>query len=1193
MLPKLITFEWKFHTKQPSYILFSILFFVGGIYFGLQDGAIHADNTYNLHLFVGIVSLAAIFQIVFQTAYTVLRDLNADATQYIHTTAVGKGPFLLSRFLGIFNTAVLSSFFYVAGLLLSVVTDVFSIHPEEPIQLIHFLWPWLVVVVPNIFIISSFLFLTTIISRKVPVVFLVGFVLFASFWINNGYIGSPIGGGRLVVPQEMVDTIALTDIFGLCASHAQTQFWTPLQKSTKLVFLTGSFLYNRLLWLGVALASLLISYRCFSFRLRAQKARRVGLLKHIRRKRVQRKEKDGKKLPYLPIFTEKQSLLAHCKEFATLVKIDFQTTLFSKPFLLLALGWVAVLCMAISHNLNGQEVYGNTLPTTGLIVGLILEPLSYMGLFIMIFYAGELVWNSRGHRFNEILDSTPARNGLLLGSKYAALFLIPITLIVLAILIGLAFQFLSGYTAIDVLLYLHIFYYGGTSLLIYGILSVCIQLLSSNKYLGMLGSLIFIYGAANLLPLFGIEHPLAQLFNLPKIGEGYSSFTGFGSQEALFNKFSLLWVTVAMLVAFGSFKIFKRNSEWVLKEQLRKLVRLWNPVQRFLLVIFVLIICISAGVIEHTVRNDSALMGQSELLHFREVYEKKYKPFAKLAVPAITDIKTKVQLFPKSKSYQVIGDYTIQNITTRPIDTILITARHPLDSIVLTGARIIRKDMASIDARIVVLSPPLQAGESRQMHFKTTKKVGAFEVQRDMAQNGTYLRNSTFEPRLGYQQALEITAQSERKKRGLPPQEDPENIEKTAGKTLPKQGFETWITTDIEQIPIAPGNLLDTIQMGNRVQYHYRSTRKTDNNLSYFSAAYKKKAIQYKGITIEAYFLPEHGSNIPALLNAAVKTLEYGSKHFGDYPFDHLRIAEVPSHWKFGGHALPGTIALQERFFTQDNQDPLKGINQLTRVVIHEIGHQWFGHKLAPAPGAGGNMLNETMANYVEAQVLERIFGKTMVRQLANFNRRRYFAFRSSAEAQEPTLNKVTNETYVAYRKGFLAMQSLKELIGEKRLNYGLRSLIEHHGEAQSARAEDFLDILKATGTQEEIELITDWFENRFQYAIQGKLLGIKVNKHTHSVTLKVSAKRLQTNETGTEKEVPIDERITIGFYQKDPADPSADPYFKKVRLSKPIEEITLQLKKLPNYIVLDPMITRLDKNVQDNLIAIEHTNEH
>ncbi len=1188
MLPKLVSFEWRFHIKQPSYILFSLLFFLGGLYFGLQDGAIHPDNAYNLHLFVGMISLAAVFQIVFQTAYTLFRDLNANATQYIHTTAVGKGQFLISRFIGIFSTATLSSLCYVLGLLLSVTIDIFSIHPDGPITLLRFVRPWLVIVVPNIFIICSMLFLIAVISKKMPVVFIVGFVLFASFWIHNGYIGSPIGGGRLVVPQEAIHTAALSDMFGLCASHAQTQFWTPLQKSSQLLSLNGLLLFNRLLWIGTAFVCLLVSYVCFSFRVTTRKVNGMRLRIRFQTKRGGKKEKKLPKLSYFPIFTEKKSFLAKVGEFVTLVKTDFTTTLFSRTFLLLALGWTVILFMAISHNLNGQEVYGNTLPTTGLIVGLILEPLSYLGLFLMIFYAGELVWNSRKHRFHEILDSTPAKNELLLGAKYTALFLIPITLIVLAILIGLAFQLLSGYTAIDFSLYLSIFYYGGTSLLIYGILSICIQQLSTHKYLGMLTSLIIIYGAANVLPLFGIDHPLGQLFNLPKIGEGYSSFIGFGSQGALFNRFSLLWITVALLVAFISFKVFKRNSELVLKEQLQKLLQLWSPIQRILVGIFVLVICISAGLIEHDLRKDTTLTGQNELLNFRELYEKRYKPLSKLHMPAITDIKTKVQLFPKSRSYQVIGDYTFKNIATKPIDTIVLTARHKIDSLAIQGARTLRRDLASIDARIMVLTPPMQPGESRQMHFKTIKKVGVFETQRDILQNGTYLRNSTFEPRFGYQKALEITTLSERKKRGLPEDRESEFIENDL-RTHPKQAFETWVTTDKGQIAIAPGKLLDTLQIGNRMQYHYKSTQKTDNNLSYFSASYKKQTVHFKGITIEAYFLPEHNANITALLKAAVKTLEYGTAHFGDYPLDHLRIAEVPSHWKFGGHALPGTIALQERFFTQDDEDPLKGINQLTRVVIHEIGHQWFGHQMAPAPGPGGNMLNETMANYVEAQVLEGLYGKTMVRQLANFNRRRYFAFRSSSETEEPTLHKVANETYVAYRKGFLAMQSLKELIGEKRLNQCLKMLIENHHVEQSASAEDFLNLLKENASQHEIALISDWFENRYQYAIKGALLSINNHAQTHAIAIKVTANRFQTNPAGIEQEVPINESITVGFYQKDPADPTARPYFKKIRLSKRVQEITFQLKTLPNYVVLDPMITRLDKDIQDNLIVIEH----
>jgi hypothetical protein len=43
-----------------------------------------------------------------------------------------------------------------------------------------------------------------------------------------------------------------------------TQVWTPIEKNTRLIALEGLFLWNRLLWLGIALGALAFTYLRFS-----------------------------------------------------------------------------------------------------------------------------------------------------------------------------------------------------------------------------------------------------------------------------------------------------------------------------------------------------------------------------------------------------------------------------------------------------------------------------------------------------------------------------------------------------------------------------------------------------------------------------------------------------------------------------------------------------------------------------------------------------------------------------------------------------------------------------------------------------------------------------------------------------------------------------------------------------------------
>ncbi len=1185
MLLNLIKFELKAHFKQSSYVLFTALFFLSGIYLGIQEGAVDPENNYNIHLFSCLISLGAVFLIAFQSAYTVLRDKTNNSEQLIYATSVNKFQFLFSRFLGVLLASSFSTLLYILGLFFSILMDPLEIYNGVSPEIITFIWPWFIIVFPNVFVLTSLLFTVALFSKKVPFIFFVAVLVFIIFWVNNFYIGSPFTGGKLVVDEQTVEKVVLFDVLGLCSSYEQTQFWSPLEKTTNHVQFSGTLALNRIIWGTLGALCMLMSYLSFSFRLSPIKratAKRFKFLQHKKRTHQQRISAD-----YHPVFIIKNSIKARVKEFLTLVIIDLKTTVFNRTFMLLCLVWIGMLLSAILHHVSGQGVYGNLLPTTGLLVGLILEPLTYIGLFLVVFYAGELVWKSRKNNFDELLDASPTLNSILLLSKHTALFLLPVIIIVIGIFTALFVQISFGYTAIDFKLYLSVFYLGGSSLLIYGIFSIFIQQLVGNRYVGMLLSLMGIYVLGYVLPTLGYQSPLCSIFQLPKIGEGHSEFIGFGQQLHFFNWMSFLWISLAFIILLISFKIYKRTSEGRLHDQLKFIFKSWNKSQRLLLVILIGFVCTSSLVI-HRKSNLSEL---SSDLDFREGYEKSFAMYKDHPIPSVTSVITKVLLQPEKMNYAVEGNYTIRNHTKNPIDTVLVTARVKLDEFSIEGAKVITESIGLADVKLLVFEPALLPDERAQMQFKLQKSIGDFELQNDLVSNGTYLQHSSFEPRFGYRKPLEITQKSERKKRGLLSKDQNRSFVnfKFSRVKRPKRDFETWVTTDKGQIPIAPGNFIDQFTTDSTVTYHFKSDKKTDNNLSYFSSVYEKTVEEYQGVSVEIYYLPQHKRNVNQIIKAAKATIDYGASNFGDYPFDHLRIAEVPLHWKFGGHALPGTIALQERFFTQGISDSSNGINQLSRVVIHEIGHQWFGHKMSPLPLKGGQMLNETMANYMEAQVLEKIYGKVMVRRLSNFSRRRYFNFRSSAELEEPPLHLVENETYISYRKGFLVMQSLKELLGETTLNESLKELIDANMEQESARSIDFVNLILTKVDSTDQHLIIDWFKKRVFYDLA--LTHVKYSQLENkkfNLEIGISANRFETNLNGEKNKIQTDENFTIGFYDKNPDDMNAAPIFKVVRLISGLNNIEVDLDSLPKYVIIDPMITRLDEDISNNVFEIE-----
>ena len=1185
MLARLVAFEIKYQSKKGTFLLFAALLFLSGIFLTLQEGAIDADNKYNLFLFTCLISLFLVIQISFQCAYTITRDQACDLDGIIHTTRAGKYNILGSRFIGILVTSVLSSLTYVVGLFLGIYIDPLSIHDFSTFDVYSIVWPWLIIVLPDIFIILSIVFSITLILRKASFSFVAGTLIMTLFLVCNFYIGSPFTGGRLVVNDHIVERAALLDALGLCSQFKITHLWSPLEKRETLVSFSGSLLLNRIIWCFSSLGLIITVLFSHSFRIKEARRRSSSFFK---RKKQENTIPDSI-VAFHSVQPQDRSKYAWAYQLFHIFRMEVGAILRSRPFQIFMVVWCVMIYSAISHHVNGQGVYGKILPSTDLIIGLILEPFSYTGLFLIVYFTGLIVWRSRSARFNEIIDVTPVSNGQCLISKWASMLFIPVFLITCGIAIGVIIQISNNYYKFDIPLYLSVYAYGCISVLSIIVVSMLTQMFVSNKYIGMVVTLVLVYGLGYGLPALGYVHPLSKVFQLPKIGEGYSAFFGYGNQAYAFIKLSAVWLPLLAILCMITYKGYKRKVDDGLKHSVLNVTRRWTKLQLLSVGLLVSFSCFSATLIHREYKQGSTIVDLEEETDFRVNYERRFLKYASKDSPDFSSIKTWVDIDPKKMKFQVKGVYSITNYGDNIIDTVIVNSPIELDSFSIEGARVLALLSARKEARLVVFDPPLKHMDKRAMHFVAGEIYTDFDRQRDIQNSGTYLRNGTFEPRLGYVENFQLSSKVQRRKYQLADLVPEDCGVKKPIRSMLKQAFETWITTDAGQIAVAPGNLVEKKRMGERMMYHYQSTEKTDNNLSYFSGNYKVVRKQVEGVQVEVYTHPNHGDAVPAILDAVQATLKYATEAFGVYHYDHLRIVEVPLHWKFGGHALPGTIALNEMFIQQDSDADDSGIDQLSRVVIHELGHQWFGHKMSPASGAGANLLTESMANYMEAEVMEIMYGKDVVNQLSDFNRRRYFHFRSESHTCESSLYHVGKETYIAYRKGYVVMQGIKKLLGEEVLNNSLKMLVENFSVDQTATVDDWVSMLLASVSSDDKDLVTEWLKEVVTYDL--KIIHVDTEAIENSrtkVMVDISAAKFMTLRDGStvERSMSEDVELMITGVHRDMVQQEA--FLSSIRLTGIDSMYTFAVDFVPESVILDPDITRLDDNIIDNTFIIE-----
>ncbi len=123
-------------------------------------------------------------------------------------------------------------------------------------------------------------------------------------------------------------------------------------------------------------------------------------------------------------------------------------------------------------------------------------------------------------------------------AKCATLGVLIAMLVMINIGIGISLQLSNGYFHFQVPIYLSLFYYSSLPLFLFAILTLLIQTLTPNKYLGMLLN----FGVAALI-LFsqrmGIEHYLLRFATVPDMN--YSDMNGFGHYTKAFHLYMVYW----------------------------------------------------------------------------------------------------------------------------------------------------------------------------------------------------------------------------------------------------------------------------------------------------------------------------------------------------------------------------------------------------------------------------------------------------------------------------------------------------------------------------------------------------------------------------------------------------------------------------------------------------------------------------
>jgi ABC-2 type transport system permease protein len=1127
------------------------------------------------------------------------RDVATGMHPLTWTAPVSKAEYLGGRFLAALVLNALILLAVQAGILLAVYSPGVDAGLIGPFRPAAYLTAYAFLALPNAFVATAIQFSLAARSGRPMTSYLGSVLLFFMSYVV----------GLFLLFQGRQDVANLLDPIGVHFILSElSHLWTTIEKSTRLLEMEGTVLTNRLLWLGVALGALAVTYVRFRF---AHRTESTWWRRGTRRRQAQSPMPAGVGVTASPAISVPRvprtfGFTAHARQTLAIAWTSFRTI--AKSWAGLAL-LAAIPLMTIPVVLDQMESNGVPLvPTTSHVLRELTAPLSaelsrwVIVPLLIVFFAGELVWREREAGLGEITDAMPGSDWAPLLGKFLGLGLVLVVFMALLTAAGMLAQVMLGYQHFEIGLYLKILF--GLQLpeyLLFALLALVVHVLIDQKYIGHLvaiGAYVFIA----LSSMFGIEHNLLIYGAGP--GWSYTEMRGFGPSLGPWLWFKLYWAAWALLLAVLARLLWVRGKESGLGVRLQLARRRFTRATVWTAAAAVGLILALGGFIFYNTNVLNKYLTASEITERRAEYERRYGRYAGIPQPRLTATNLHIEIYPERREVEIRGSYRLVNRGAVAIDSIHVATVPGVE----TGAMAFDRTAALVVAdedrghRIYSLKRPLQPGDSLRLDFQVHIEPHGFResgVDPSVVANGTFFTNRDWLPAIGYQRDRELMSAADRRAHGLAPRPLIPSLYDVKARKDRGSGvaFEAVVGTDEDQVAVAPGALRRTWTEGGRRYFRYSTDGPIGSEWAFSSADYAVLEARWKNpalwknpagteqdVAIRIFHDPRHTRNLDRMVRSIRASLDYYTRQFGPYPYSHISVVERPGEGT-GMHAEASMLTYTEGVSLWNPKDDPRSLDLPFAVTAHEMAHQWT---VPYANVEGAPVMSESLAWYYGMKVVENARGGEHLRRLLRFMRQPYPY--PPIRRGEPLLRGL--DPYLSYRKGPFALYALSEYIGEERVNGALRRLLEKHRpeEAPLATTLDLYRELQAVTPASFKPLLHDLFEvNAFWQLATERVTAKETQAGTWQVTLDVRARKVVADEAGVETVSPMDEWVEIGvFGPAEEGETLGKPlYLRKHRIRSGEQTITVTVPRKPAHAGIDPRHLLIDVEPDDNIEGV------
>ena len=1199
-MKELFLFELNYRLRRPATYIYIILMFLLPFLLAVFDKSVTAQFTNSPNAIIGVLGGMSTLSLFFYAAVMgvpVFRDQEHGTAQTYFTYPVSEKSYILGRFWGSFSLVTIMNISAVLGAIIGYQLGGFLDRPDYGTYTDFNFWsyflPFVYLLTFNGFFIGSLFFGLMTFFKRMPILYLGGIVMLLATIVS----------GQLVSKLDTEWLSIYVDPFGESAYGYLTKYSSISELNTTQLALTGKFLVNRLLWLGIGIAIFFLTLFKFSYK---------GFL--ASKKKTATTEDDTVFAPSgITTIEQSFSKKAQRENLWSLSKIEFLSIVKESVFVvLIVIGILIAGFVAYQSN----QIYGTpSLPLTRYMVVQISAGISLFSIIILIIYAGEAVHRTRKNKTFEFYDALPVSNITLYLSKIAALIGVSILLTLLGIVVGILYQTFNGYFNYELGMY---FTYNFAKIfpgyIATLLLAFFIHVLVNNKFLGHFIVVAIYIGVPLLMTLaFKTNNPLVVFGGVP--GSFLSDLNGFG--HYLYGEFwlNLYWILFTCILAVIGKIFWNRGFFSSAKERLKLAGQRLNGKTIGYTLFFVLAFIAVGAYSFYNLKVLNQLEDGDYSEKLSADSEKAYGKYIDKPHIQVIDLKAHIDIYPEERKVDAKGAFIVVNPSEQPIDTVLMEIKFPISdtriSTVVYNGTEIQPFLSDTLYRLFIYKLPeaLQPKDTANLVIETKVRTHGFAMDTETAvlDNGTFFRDAIF-PSFHYDRAL--SDNGVRKKYDLeeldflyPPRTDTMALKKNLfNEDANYMNFEATVSTVKGQVAIAPGILTKKWDEGERSYFNYKLEEKSDYFFNFVSAAYAVKTDEWiapsgKKVNIEIYHSPKHKENLAYFIKGIKISLDYNSKNYLEYPYSVIRIIEFPAHSNFA-QSFATTIPYSEDFGFVADFAKAEDYNYAFRVTSHEVAHQWWGHIVTPSKTSGANIISETLAEYVSLMTMKQEYGENGIKDFLKNSLDTYLSSRQFSFKPERSLIDVETGQYIWYEKGSMIMYDLQDVIGEDVVNAGLRSFMDefkYFEKGRYASSEDLYNSLYAVTPDSLKYKVDDGFKEIVLY--ENRVMDAKtvaLDNGTWETTFTVNAKKIYYDDKGKEKSV--DEKknlIDVGLFGEDETNDDGitvkNPlYFELKWLSVGDNTFTITTDEKPLKAGIDPYNKLIDRNSDDNLKSIE-----